>query len=44
MYLETMERVLGAMQKTVVDVTGLAAPLPYLTLDSLQPKPAGAAK
>src|SRR5271170_83867 len=44
MYLETMERVLGAMQKTVVDVTGLAAPLPFLTLDSLQPKPAGAAK
>jgi len=44
MYLETMERVLGAMQKTIVDLSGVAAPVPYLALDSLQSKPAGAAK
>jgi membrane protease subunit HflK len=44
MYLETMERVLGGMQKTILDVSGAAAPVPYLSLDALQAKPAGAAK
>jgi membrane protease subunit HflK len=44
MYLETMERVLGAMQKTILDVSGASAPVPYLALDALQPKPAGTAK
>lgn len=45
MYLETMEHVLGGMPKTILDVSGVAAPLPYLSLDQLQPnKPAGAAK
>jgi modulator of FtsH protease HflK len=44
MYLETMERILGGMQKTVVDVSGLAAPLPYLPLDQTTAKPAGANK
>jgi membrane protease subunit HflK len=44
MYLETMERVLGATQKTVLDVSGMAAPVPYLPLDQLPAKPAGGAK
>ncbi|HLJ72203.1 MAG TPA: FtsH protease activity modulator HflK [Roseiarcus sp.] len=45
MYLETMERVLGGMPKTILDVSGVAAPLPYLSLDQLQTnKPTGAAK
>jgi modulator of FtsH protease HflK len=44
MYLETMERVLGAMQKTILDTTGVAAPVPYIALDQLPAKPAGAAK
>jgi len=45
MYLETMEHVLGGMPKTILDVSGVAAPLPYLSLDQLQAnKPAGAAK
>jgi membrane protease subunit HflK len=44
MYLETMERVLGGMNKTVIDANGINAPLPYISLDALQPKAAGAAK
>jgi modulator of FtsH protease HflK len=44
MYLETMERVLGGMQKTIVDVSGAAPTVPYLPLDALQSKPAGAGK
>jgi membrane protease subunit HflK len=44
MYLETMERLLGAMQKTILDVSGVAAPVPYLPLDQLPTKPAGGAK
>jgi membrane protease subunit HflK len=48
MYLETMERVLGAMDKTILDTNGVAPPVPYLALDALQPRPApapaGAAK
>jgi membrane protease subunit HflK len=44
MYLETMERVLGGMPKTVIDASGVNAPVPYISLDALQPKAAGAAK
>jgi membrane protease subunit HflK len=44
MYLETMERVLGAMDKTIIDTAGVSPPVPYLPLDSLPRKPAGAAK
>jgi membrane protease subunit HflK len=44
MYLETMERVLGAMDKTILDTSGVGPPVPYLALDPLQHKPAGAAK
>ena len=44
MYLETMERVLGAMNKTVIDANGVSAPVPYIALDALQPKAGGAAK
>ncbi len=45
MYLETMEHVLSGMPKTILDVSGVAGPLPYLSLDQLQAnKPAGAAK
>ena len=44
MYLETMERVLGGMNKTVIDANGVNAPVPYISLDALQPKAAGAAK
>jgi modulator of FtsH protease HflK len=44
MYLETMERVLGGMQKTILDVSGAAPTVPYLPLDALQAKPAGGAK
>jgi modulator of FtsH protease HflK len=42
-YLETMEHVLGAIDKTILDADGVSAPLPYLSLDSLQAKP-GATK
>jgi membrane protease subunit HflK len=44
LYLETMEHVLGAMDKTILDTTGVSPPVPYLALDALRPKPAGAAK
>ncbi|HSU99571.1 MAG TPA: FtsH protease activity modulator HflK [Roseiarcus sp.] len=43
MYLETMERVLGPMDKTIVDQNSSSAPVPYIALDPLQPK-SGAAK
>ncbi len=43
MYLETMERVLGPMDKTIVDTNGTSPPVPYIALDALQPK-AGAGK
>ncbi len=43
LYLETMERVLGGMSKTLLDSNG-AAPVPYIALDSATGKPAGAAK
>jgi hypothetical protein len=44
MYLETMERILGGMSKTILDAAGGSAPVPYIALDPLQAKPAGAAK
>ncbi|MGD0642549.1 MAG: protease modulator HflK, partial [Roseiarcus sp.] len=44
MYLETMERVLAPMSKTILDASGASAPVPYIALDPLQQKSAGAAK
>jgi hypothetical protein len=45
MYLETMERVLGPMDKTVVDTSATSPPVPYIALEPLQTKtPGGAAK
>ena len=44
MYLETMERVLAPMNKTILDASGASAPVPYIALEPLQEKPAGAAK
>ena len=44
MYLETMERVLASMSKTILDASGASAPVPYIALEPLQEKPAGAAK
>jgi len=41
MYLETMERVLGPMEKTVIDTSAAAAPVPYIALDPLQSKSGG---
>ena len=43
MYLETMERVLGPMDKTIVDQNSASPPVPYIALDPLQQK-SGAAK
>ena len=45
MYLETMERVLGPMDKTVVDTSVTSPPVPYIALEPLQTKtPGGAGK
>jgi membrane protease subunit HflK len=44
MYLETMERVLGAMDKIILDTSAGSSPVPYLSLDALQRKSGGAAK
>jgi membrane protease subunit HflK len=45
MYLETMERVLGGMSKTILDAGAASAPVPYIALDPLQGKSSsGAAK
>ena len=44
MYLETMERVLGGMSKTILDAPSAGAPVPYLALDPTTQKPAGAPK
>jgi modulator of FtsH protease HflK len=44
MYLETMERVLGGMDKTILDTSVGNSPVPYLSLDTLQRKSGGAAK
>jgi len=41
LYLETMEKVLGAMSKTIIDTKGGAAPAPYLVPE---PPAAGAVK
>src|SRR5579871_750938 len=38
MYLETMERVLGPMDKTIVDQNSASPPVPYIALDPLQPR------
>jgi membrane protease subunit HflK len=43
-YLETMERVLGPMDKTVVDTNSTSPPVPYISLDALQGKAGGGAK
>ncbi len=43
-YLETMERVLGGMNKTLLDASGASAPVPYIAVEPLQEKQAGAAK
>jgi len=42
MYLETMEKVLGPMDKTVVDSNSASPPVPYIALDPLQSKSGGA--
>jgi membrane protease subunit HflK len=44
LYLETMERVLGGMDKTILDASGANAPVPYIALDPLQSKAQGAVK
>ncbi len=44
MYLETMERVLGGMSKTILDAPGASPPVPYLALEPSTQKPAGAPK
>ena len=38
MYLETMERVLGPMDKTIVDSNSASPPVPYIALEPLRPK------
>ena len=43
LYLETLERVLGGMPKTIIDSSGASAPVPYIALDP-QAKTAGAVK
>ena len=35
MYLETMERVLGPMDKTIVDTNSVSPPVPYISLDAI---------
>jgi membrane protease subunit HflK len=44
MYLETMERVLASMPKTILDTSGAQAPVPYIAVDPLQGKSTGAPK
>jgi modulator of FtsH protease HflK len=41
MYLETMERVLGPMDKTIVDQNSASPPVPYIALDAMQQKTGG---
>ncbi|MBV8421868.1 MAG: FtsH protease activity modulator HflK [Hyphomicrobiales bacterium] len=41
MYLETMERVLGPMDKTIVDQNSASPPVPYIALDPPQQKTGG---
>jgi membrane protease subunit HflK len=38
MYLETMEHVLGPMDKTIVDSNSASPPVPYIALEPLQSK------
>ncbi len=42
LYLETMEKVLGGMSKTLLDAKAGSAPVPYIAVEP--PAPAGAAK
>jgi modulator of FtsH protease HflK len=42
MYLETMEKVLGSMSKTLLDAKAGSAPVPYIAVEP--PAPAGATK
>ena len=44
MYLETMEKVLGSMDKTIVDSGSASPPVPYIALEPLQSKPGNAVK
>jgi hypothetical protein len=39
-----MERVFGAMDKTILDTNGVSPPVPYLAVDPLQHKPVGVPK
>ncbi|MGO9743828.1 MAG: FtsH protease activity modulator HflK [Roseiarcus sp.] len=43
-YLETMERVLGPMPKTILDAAGAGAPVPYIAIEPQSGKPVGAPK
>ena len=43
MYLETMERVLGPMDKTLVNSNSASPPVPYIALDPLS-RSTGSAK
>jgi modulator of FtsH protease HflK len=44
MYLETMEGVLGPMDKTIVDSNSASPPVPYIALEPLRPKTEAGAK
>ena len=44
MYLETMEHVLGPMDKTIVDSNSASPPVPYIALEPLQSKTGASAK
>ncbi len=44
MYLETMEHVLGPMDKTIVDSNSASAPVPYIALEPLQSKTGASGK
>ena len=44
MYLETIERVLGPMDKTIDDSNSASAPVPYIALEPLQSRTVGSAK
>jgi membrane protease subunit HflK len=44
MYLETMERVLGPMDKTIVDSNSASPPVPYIALEPLQSRTGGSSK
>src|SRR5271168_3606617 len=44
MYLETMEHVLGPMDKTIVDSNSASPPVPYIALEPLQSKSGASAK